>query len=161
MKRKRGGRETECIAHKRTKLSQGRRKDSATEQHPVLQTYYPRVCRLRAYLLSQLGGTSKTRRRLLRDYGLGDDSDDGERMRDLLDTTFIGTFDVESDLEISRFELDQEFSVFSQQISESTGKSHSSGTKLSQSEVGYGVLDICCHRAPLSIILTPWAYTRG
>lgn len=145
MKRKRKGQGAASSFPKRSKVEQN---EQYEQKHPsmtcaVLPLYYARVWTLREYLLSKLNGSSKVRRRLLTQYGLCNDSEDDQDVCRLLDEVVVGTLSTVDKGELSQ---DQELSIFSQQINESTGGSSSSSSKhkSSQAEVGYSVHLIFC-----------------
>lgn len=133
MKRKRSGENDKVPGNKRARKGEHQRHKVSSEC-PVLPLYYSHVLTLREYLLSRLSKASKARRRLLAHYG---DSEDSVEIRKLLDETIVGTFNAKSDAHEQQLQAsqEQELSIFSQQISESTARS-SPGSARSQSEVG-------------------------
>lgn len=133
MKRKRSGQKGNVPDNKRARKGESERHKVSSEC-PVLPLYYPHVWTLREYLLSRLSKASKARRRLLVRYG---DPEDDVEIRKLLDEIIVGTFNARSDANEQQWQAsqEQELSIFSQQISESTARS-SPGSAHSQSEVG-------------------------
>lgn len=133
MKRKRSDQEYSRPGNKRARKGEHQRHKVSSEC-PVLPLYYPYVWTLREYLLSRLSKASKARTRLLAHYG---DPEDDVEIRKLLDETIVGTFNAKSDANEQEWQAsqEQELSIFSQQISESTARS-SPGSARSQSEVG-------------------------
>jgi telomerase reverse transcriptase len=105
---------------------------------PLLQQYYHEVHSLRTYLVSCLPKSSKKRRRRLLRYGVQPSQDESILVDDgtiqLLDTIQVGTAKhiAAQDLE----QLDQDTSVFTQQVSESDISISPSAGHLRQSEVG-------------------------
>jgi hypothetical protein len=105
---------------------------------PLLQQYYHGVHTLRTYLVSRLPRSSKKRRRRLLHYGLQPIQDESIIVCDatvqLLDTILVGTA---KDIPTQELEqLDQDISVFTQQVSESDVSISPSAGHLKQSEVG-------------------------
>lgn len=112
----------------------------------VLQLYYAQLCTLREYLLSQLSHASKSRRRRILNYGLshadqkaGRSADDG--LASLLDRIIVGK---RSCTQLNLVHQDQELQVFSQQLSESSGRSSISRCALSFPEVSLSTVLTRC-----------------
>ena len=150
-KRKRSHKRSDVTetSNKFTKLSTD---CTAAIKHPLLSAYYPTVLTLRAYILSRLPATSKTRRRKI--LGLGEHSrvvplplessatpakaekevEHGleDLLANLLDTTLVGV------LRRRTGEVDQsrvnDFKTFSQQVSPSAQSTLGEGIS-SQSDV--------------------------
>lgn len=106
---------------------------------PLLQQYYHEVHSLRAYLVSHLPKSSKKRRRRLLHYGLQPAQDDSILVDSgtvqLLDEIQVGTSrHVEDREELEQ--LDQEISVFTQQVSDTDISISPRARQLRQSEVG-------------------------
>ena len=106
---------------------------------PLLQQYYHEVHSLRNYLASCLPKSSKKRRRRLLRYGLQSAQDDSILVDDgtaqLLDSIQVGTskhVGNRDELE----QLDDEISVFTQQVSELDISITPRSRQLRQSEVG-------------------------
>lgn len=138
MKRKRSGQGKSELCPKRTKFNNDQKRGAALAW-PVLRLHYAQVSTLREYLLSvsKVKGTSKSRKRLITNYGTEGGSEDDPDVQKLLDEVIVGSSsDQESSFEQNTVRQSQELSTFSQELSESTGQS-SSGSTLSQSEVGH------------------------
>jgi len=106
---------------------------------PLLQQYYHEVQSLRNYLVSRLPKSSKKRRRRLLHYGLQSAQDESILVNDgtaqLLDKIQVGTskhVGNRGELE----QLDEEISVFTQQVSETDISVSPRTRQLKQSEVG-------------------------
>jgi hypothetical protein len=128
MKRKRKSREVQR-AGKRQKTD-----DLPSDRAPLalLRKYYADVVTLRQYLASQL---SKTRRRKIRQYGrLSADGDQADVAR-LLDTTLVGVFKPVQVDDSSIVEDD--ITLFTQQLSGSGSAPSLTPGKFKQSEVGF------------------------
>lgn len=131
-KRKRKTHDDGCEA-KRQRLRGGDEVHPATS---LLRQYYPQVSTLRQYLASQLSKGSKKRRKKVLHYGLCVDGTDDPSLEvvGLLDTTLVGSpatcvlTDAES--------LEQDLSVFTQQLETSTISVGPSQGAFKQSEVG-------------------------
>jgi telomerase reverse transcriptase len=105
---------------------------------PLLQQYYHEVHSLRTYLVSCLPKSSKKRRRRLLRYGVQPSEDESivvdHGTAQLLDTIQVGTA---KHIAAQDFEqLDQDITVFTQQVSESDISISPSAGHLRQSEVG-------------------------
>ncbi|PPJ57194.1 hypothetical protein CBER1_07028 [Cercospora berteroae] len=109
MKRKRTSR-TAQRANKRQKLLA---QSTERPSHALLEQYYPEVVTLRQYLASRL---PKKRRRILQQYGRDATAEKDASLVDLLDTTFVGSFE-HVQVDDSSF-VDDDISLFTQQISE-------------------------------------------
>lgn len=106
---------------------------------PLLQQYYHEVHSLRNYLVSRLPKSSKKRRRRLLHYGLQSAQDESILVHDgtvqLLDKVQVGTSRHVGNRE--EFEqLDEEISVFTQQVPETDISVSPRTRQLRQSEVG-------------------------
>lgn len=106
---------------------------------PLLQQYYHEVRSLRNYLVSRLPKSSKKRRRRLLHYGLQSAQDESILVDDatarLLDEIQVGTSrNVGNREELEQ--LDEEISVFTQQVSETDISVSPRTRQLRQSEVG-------------------------
>ena len=106
---------------------------------PLLQQYYHEVHSLRTYLVSRLPKSSKKRRRRLLRYGLQHVQDESILVDDataqLLDKIQVGTskhVGNRDELE----QLDEEISVFTQQVSDTDISVSPRTRQLRQSEVG-------------------------
>lgn len=105
---------------------------------PLLEQYYNEVHSLRVHLASKLPKSAKKRRRRLLRYGLQPMQDDSVLVEDsvthLLDTILVGnaTGVCIQDLE----QLDQDMSVFTQQVTETDISISPSAGRWRQSEVG-------------------------
>lgn len=118
-----------------------RTEDSHFARHPIvplLSQYYQEVHSLRTYLVSRLPKSSKKRRRRLLHYGLQPVNDDSiiveQSVVELLDSILVGTSKHVSTQELDQ--LDQDISVFTQQVSETDISVSPSAGHLRQSEVG-------------------------
>lgn len=105
---------------------------------PLLQQHYHEVHSLRTYLVSRLPKSSKKRRRRLLHYGLQPAQDESILVDDdtvqLLDRIQVGASSPIDKRELEQ--LDQEISVFTQQVSESDISVSPNARQLRQSEVG-------------------------
>ena len=117
---------------------------------PLLQQYYHEVHSLRTYLVSRLPKSSKKRRRRLLRYGLQPAQDESILVDDgtvqLLDHIQVGTSrHMENREELEQ--LDEDISVFTQQMSETDILVSPRTRQLRQSEVGstYYHLMACFH----------------
>jgi hypothetical protein len=106
---------------------------------PLLQQYYHEVHSLRSYLVSRLPKSSKKRRRRLLHYGLQPAQDESILVDDgtlqLLDKIQVGAskhIGIRGELE----QLDEEISIFTQQVSETDVSVSPPTRQLRQSEVG-------------------------
>ena len=147
MKRKRGKQADSGCRHKRSRIAE--ECGPHITANPVLRLYYPKVSTLRDHLASKLAKASKSRRRILANCGRSGEADDESGIGKLLDSILVGTFVAQhEDHDRSLPSQDQEFSIFSQQLSESTERSTASGSALSQSEVGYEAVPCLCEVTP-------------
>ncbi|KAM0721837.1 hypothetical protein Q7P37_002762 [Cladosporium fusiforme] len=133
MKRKRKCQSTRDSKRQRVDNSYG-------AQHPIvplLNQYYQEVHSLRTYLVSRLPKSSKKRRRRLLHYGLQPVNDDSiiveQGVVELLDSILVGTSKHVSVQELDQ--LDQDISVFTQQVSETDISVTPSAGHLRQSEI--------------------------
>jgi len=114
---------------------------------PLLRQYYHEVQSLRNYLVSRLPKSSKKRRRRLLHYGLQSAQDESILVDDgtvqLLDKIQVGTSKHIGNREEVE-QLDEEISVFTQQVSESDISITPRSRELRQSEVG----PLHCHFFP-------------
>lgn len=105
---------------------------------PLLQQFYREVHTLRTYLVSRLPKSSKKRRRRLLNYGVQPAQDESilvdEGTVHLLDTIQVGTAQPVPTQELEQIE--QDISVFTQQVSEADISLSPSAGHLRQSEVG-------------------------
>lgn len=105
---------------------------------PLLDQYYQEVRSLRVYLASRLPKSSKKRRRRLLRYGLQSqpaaEPKDDLAVAELLDRILVGTARHLPDLDLDVIE--QDISVFTQQVSETDITLTPSSRHLKQSEVG-------------------------
>lgn len=138
MKRKRGSRSTQ-IPVKKQCLEGGKTPEHSTV--PLLDHYYHQVHTLRRYLVSRLPKTSKKRRRRLLHFGTEPDHD--RDIAALLDAVLVGTTKHVSinDLDTT---LDNDISVFTQQLSDSDITLSSSPGRLKQAEVGSRLKPFLC-----------------
>ena len=113
--------------------------DNVSKESPtcaLLRQYYPRVCTLRLYLASRL---PKSRRKKVLHYGtkinaVSNTSIDVSLVQ-LLDSVVVGSFD---QAEVSEVEsIEQDVTVFTQQLSESSTTITPTQGALKQCEVGY------------------------
>lgn len=106
---------------------------------PLLQQYYHEVHSLRNYLVSRLPKSAKKRRRRLLHYGLQSAQDESILVDDgtaqLLDKIQVGTSKRVGNREELE-QLDEEISVFTQQVSETDISVSPRTRQLRQSEVG-------------------------
>jgi hypothetical protein len=106
---------------------------------PLLQQYYHEVHSLRNFLVSRLPKSSKKRRRRLLHYGLQSAQDESILVDDgtaqLLDKIQVGISKHVGNREELE-QLDDEISVFTQQVSESDISITPRSRQLRQSEVG-------------------------
>lgn len=106
---------------------------------PLLKQYYHEVHSLRNYLVSRLPRSSKKRRRRLLHYGLQSAQDESILVDDatarLLDEIQVGTSKHVGNREELE-QLDEEISVFTQQVSETDISVSPRTRQLRQSEVG-------------------------
>lgn len=148
-------------AHKRRKTANGQH-EKANNNHPVLASYYPRVCTLRQYLASALkdAGASKHRRRLLDNFRAASqkhdanehpaDEDDRARAEPsdcsadvvlLLDRYQVGVCDVSPEMKrLEGCQREQAFEEFTQRMSASvagTGEKRHESTTTSMHEVNF------------------------
>lgn len=137
MKRKRRSNSTRDSKRQRTD-------EGHAAQHPIvplLQEYYQEVHSLRTYLVSRLPKSSKKRRRRLLHYGLQVGHDDSIAVEhsvvELLDSILVGTSKRVPTQEANQ--LDEDISVFTQQVSESDVSISPSAGHLRQAEVGSSV----------------------
>ena len=124
------------------KASAKRQRTGDTKQSPIvplLQQYYHEVHSLRNYLVSRLPKSSKKRRRRLLHYGLQSAHDESILVDDetvqLLDKIQVGTAKHVGNREELE-QLDEEISVFTQQVSEIDISVTPHARQLRQSEVG-------------------------
>jgi telomerase reverse transcriptase len=105
---------------------------------PLLEQYYHEVHSLRTYLVSRLPKSSKKRRRRLLNYGAQPVHDESilvdHGVAQLLDTILVGTAKHITTKEPEQ--LDQDISVFTQQVSESDVSITPNAGHLKQCEVG-------------------------
>ncbi|KAI4731927.1 hypothetical protein E4T49_00185 [Aureobasidium sp. EXF-10728] len=134
MKRKRSNREASG-AVKRTKISSGAIDRDPQHTPSILRLYYPQVLSLREYLLQ--AKTSKNRRRLILNYGFDTAKSSQEsdpELAKLLDTILVGCHDVKKE-EDDNIDYQNDLSMFSTQVSESTAKSSGSQAQLPFAEI--------------------------
>lgn len=132
MKRKRPNR-AEAAAKKKQKIHA---QLNERPSHALLKKYYPELVTLRQYLASRL---PKKRRRRLQQYGRDAVSDCGcSGVVSLLDSTLIGCFK-HVQVDDSSF-LDDDISLFTQQVSESDAAASVTPGKFKQTEVRRAVL---------------------
>lgn len=128
MKRKRQNREAQR-AKKRVKIDGG---GLQRPTHALLQQYYSHVVTLRQYLAAR---TPKQRRRRLQQYGRDAHSRDDPAVSQILDHVLVGAFK-HVEVEESSFIVDEDITLFTQQISEADPTLPLTPGKLKQSEVG-------------------------
>lgn len=123
----------------------------------LLRRYYPEVVSLRQYLVASFSQVSKKRRRSIDHYGVVDETQESvvKGLPDLLDSVIVGCPRLAGAV-VSTTSLEKELEVFSQQLSDSTGRTISTQGSLTQSEVG-AMLDLsdrlrCCINAQLSVV---------
>ena len=109
------------------------REVSSHVHHDVLSSFYPRVCSLRAYLLSSLPATSRVRRRTLTAFRKDD-------APSILDTCLVGVLKQPS-LSV-RESRTREFAAFTQTLSRTTASDSSRPQSCSIEEVGQPI-SIC------------------
>ncbi|KAM3414559.1 Telomerase reverse transcriptase [Cercospora zeina] len=126
MKRKRASRAGQRANKKQKLLAQSAERPS----HALLEQYYPEVVTLRQYLASRL---PKKRRRILQHYGRDVDGEKDDALAHLLDTTLVGSFK-HVQVDDSSF-VDDDISLFTQQISETSTAPSSTPGKLKQPEI--------------------------
>lgn len=128
MKRKRSRQSVPEECPKRVKLVGAARS--------VLRQHYPQVSSLREYLLCRLDpGTSKHRKGLISKYGKEQDANEDPDLAELLDQVLVGhQIDPQDVINLGAVSQEQELSIFSQELSECSGRSVSTST-LSQAEV--------------------------
>ncbi|PIA90296.1 Telomerase reverse transcriptase [Cercospora beticola] len=126
MKRKRPSRTAQRANKKQKLLAQLTERPS----HALLEQYYPQVVTLRQYLASRL---PKKRRRKLQHYGRDATAKDDSPLLDLLDTTLVGSFK-HVQVDDSSF-VDDDISLFTQQISENGTAPSLTPGKLKQPEI--------------------------
>jgi telomerase reverse transcriptase len=124
MKRKRASKAQR--ATKKPKLD-----DDPQPSHPLLRKYYADVVTLRQYLVSRL---KKKRRRRLQQYGQ-DPSTSEAAVSQLLDVTVVGTFGPVH-VQDESIIVEEDISMFTQQLSDSGVTSSLTSGSLKQSEVG-------------------------
>lgn len=127
MKRKRSS----GAAQKATKKQKLDAKSDQQPSYPLLRKYYADVVTLRQYLASRL---KKKRRRRLQQYGQDVSSSDAA-VSQLLDVTIVGTFGPVLQQEESII-VEEDISVFTQQLSDSGAPSSLTPGTFKQSEVG-------------------------
>lgn len=145
MKRKR---EThECHRARKEAKRDTRSPLSRPPDESLLNLYYARVQSLRDYLLARLSSASKRRRRRIAQYGAGTQAigDDG-RLAELLDRTLIGSFNTAK--HTTSISLQQDLTMFSQQLDDSTASTVLSQGLVSLSEVSLGL-------AKVGVLLSP------
>lgn len=106
--------------------------------NPLLTQYYHEACSLRQYLVSRLPKSSKKRRRRVLHYGQSSNQSSDlpcdSALSELLDTIIVGTSKSVSVGSVT--DLDNDISVFTQQVSETDISIAPSSGRLTQSEVG-------------------------
>ena len=132
-KRKRQSREAKASA-KRQRTGENKKSHIV----PLLQQYYHEVYSLRNYLVSRLPKSSKKRRRRLLHYGLQSAHDESilvdNGIMQLLDSIQVGTLKNVGNRG-GLGQLDEEISVFTQQVSETDISISPRTRQLKQSEV--------------------------
>lgn len=102
--------------------------------HPVISQYYREVLTLRQYLLRQLPGSSKLRRRRIASLGVSKATDPhDESLAGLLDSTLIGVLKQSSPKDDS--DRRRDYLAFTQSQSRSILESTDTGPNSPQSEV--------------------------
>ena len=124
-----------AVAAKKAKIDHNENPPATT---PLLQQFYSQVLTLRQYLVARLSKDSKKRRRKVLQYGVGQDGYSGDLTEQavvrLLDTTLVGVLIDISVTDVTT--VDQDISVFTQQVSDSTAFMSPTQGSLKQSEVG-------------------------
>ena len=135
MKRKRAHRET-VPAEKRQRV--GREETALHPTVPLLERYYNEVHSLRIYLATRLPKSSKKQRRRVLQYGrttsAADHPTHDPAVAELLDTIIVGTTKTLPVAELK--DIDNDISVFTQQVSETDITLSPVARQLKQSEVG-------------------------
>ncbi|CAD0112186.1 unnamed protein product [Aureobasidium uvarum] len=134
MKRKKGNREASGTV-KRTKTSSDAVDRGPQHTPSILRLYYPQVLTLREYLLQ--AKTSKNKKRLILNYGSDtakSSQDADSELAKLLDTILIGCHDVKTE-EDDTVDYQNDLSIFSTQVSESTARSCGSQAQLPFAEI--------------------------
>lgn len=127
MKRKRQSREAQRVKKRAKTENDPFRRPT----HALLRQYYPEVVSLRQYLASRL---SKKRRRRLQQYGRDATTSDVTAISHLLDNVLVGTFK-HVQVDDSSF-LDEDITLFTQQVSDADTGLHLTPGHFKQSEVG-------------------------
>lgn len=107
--------------------------------HPVLSSYYGKVCTLRQYILESIPNVSRRRRQLLnrKTPSVAKDSNLNPALQDaykLLDEVLVGV-DLTASEGLRGRDLDQNFQRFTQQLTSSTASSILGQATVSHAEV--------------------------
>ena len=138
MKRKRVSKASNHLDKRRRVDGTGSQQRCVHPMVPLLKQYYHEVLTLRHYLTSRLPKTSKKRRRRLMRYETEPDQD--HAVTSMLDTILVGTTKYVSNEELDK--LDNDITVFTQQLSDSDITIGASTGRLKQAEVGICASDL-------------------